>query len=272
MTLEMVNVKNFIGELNKKVEAGTLDRNEAKRLALIALKEVEPVAVEDQEEVDTEEEVTEEGGEPDIDVNVEKTVVAPPPPAAAPDADPKTAILHMLTGLEGQFENPYQAFKADVESVLRGTEGAGIPIEEFVVGAGDNSTKLLIEPNDQQSVRTTLTIKKSFVTNEMSLPVGAHQAAQASVGRACHIPLRRSLIGLSNDILERQDITIKKQTLATMLEDAQKTGDSKVVQILKSYAKTPAWAMATQTYLLGSDYSQDKSFNQVLGEVDYELS
>jgi hypothetical protein len=102
----------------------------------------------------------------------------------------------------------------------------------------------------------------------------------ASVEDVCHLGLRKDVVGLSEDILDRtaSELAWKKsgvpfEEINQVSEAAAREKDQRVTEICKGKphrtdrASWHRWSIAAQAYLLGNDYSKGKSFEKVLSSV-----
>jgi hypothetical protein len=271
-------VQAFLRELSMKVKSGAITKAEATKLAVLAVSEVAPAPIE--------EPAAQEG----------KAAEAPEAPAAEepvaeepkiPAVEPKNQLISMLTSLEQTFGGAWSEFQRKVTSVIQQTEGAAVPLGDYSVSKGgklDDNVKLNIEQVDQANVEVTYSTRRVWKIGGLSLPpMTGQKEAQASIESSCHLPLRKELLAITDDILEHADSALswKKFRLPVTAilnarDVAKKENDIRLSEIM---AGIPAgddfqvakawktWANATQVMLLGNDYARGKAFAQIVAEV-----
>jgi hypothetical protein len=251
----------FLRGLTTQVKNGSLTKEEAKKIAVMALqevaeKEIEPEVAESEEEAPVE-------------------APAPTPPAI----DPKTKILSLLTRFEETVQVSLKKLETEITNIVKETEGAAVPLGDFTIGndathkTGNNaSAKITIAAGDKPAqAQVTYLLKKSWTVDGINLPV------TASVTPACNLPLRHELLMLCADVREgtgselawKRNKKLPLEQLSHLESLAKASGDNRVAEILEGKPSDALadswkkWATAGQVYLLGSDWSEDKKFSAV---------
>jgi hypothetical protein len=274
-------VQAFLRELSLKVKSGAISKSEATRLAVLAVSEVAPTPAQP-------EPPAKEGKAADEQPKEEpKEPAEAPKPAAAPSFDPKNQLITLLTNLENQFGAAWQDFQRKVTALLQQTEGAAVPLGDYTVTKGgrlDHNIKLKVDQVDQANVEITYTTRREWKVGGLTLPqMTGKQESNASVEPACHLPLRKELLAIADDIVDHTDSALswKKYRLPVTdilaaREGAKRENDVRLGEIL---AGIPAgddfncskawktWANAAQIMLLGNDYAVGKNFTQIVAEV-----
>jgi len=250
--------QNLIRTLNQKVRDGLLDPKIAEKLAVLAMQEV---AIAD--------------GEPEQELSPEPVAEEPAPdPPPAPAADPKTTILQAITYFETESASSFGKLKAVIEQVLMGTEGAAFPLGDFDVKSAGNSAKVKIEKGDSSdNVDVSFAFDRSWLVSGVKPPATVEAAAE----EVCHLGLRKRLVASTDEVMEFSDgelpwerSSLPLDGLKKLFVEAKAVNDPKVMEIVRA-APSEAdrelwrkWSIAAQAYLLGTDYSAGKSFEQVL--------
>jgi len=253
----------FLRDLTVKVKNGSMSKEEAKKKAVIALQEVAEKDIEPASATSAD-----EAPAPAKD--------APPPP---PAVDPKTRVLSLLTQFEEAIQGSLKKLEHDITGIIQETEGAAVPIGDFTIGnetskttGGSASAKITIEAGEKQGqALITYTLRKDWTVDNINLPV------QASVPKSCHLPLRHELLQLCADVKEGcgSELSWKRakklplESLAHIETLAKTSGDAKVLEIVEGKPSDAMaeswkkWAVAGQVYLLGTDYSEGKTFSTI---------
>lgn len=263
---------NIIKRLNLNVRNGLMSKEEAKKLAVIAVQEIIPA--EEANAQDAQDAITEPPKEePKKEEN--KPFVG----------DPKTTILSMLTKLDESIANAWVEFQAGLNNILLGTEGQAFPIGDFDVNANKSkrgtktahSSKVNIKVADDKpnTVVVTFDLTRTWDVDGVNPPAKVVSAAQEET---CHLGLRKDVVGISEDVMDNSELTWSRsgaplEAVARVLSIAKKENDTKVVEILESKpAKNDLttwknWAISAQAYLLGKDFSEAKKFKEILENV-----
>jgi hypothetical protein len=169
-----------------------------------------------------------------------------------------------------------------IDEVLKGLEGAAFPLGDFSTktntSAKGNATKLLIKK--AQGKNDTAEISFSFDRGWEISPVTLPQGVEASVEPACHMGLRKELLALAQDVIDATDSELSwkrtrlaEKTIAFLTKESAKENDQRVFEIMKvcpnerSRDEWRQWSLAAQVYLLGSDYSTAKNFNEIAASI-----
>lgn len=278
MTITAQSAEQIVQLLRKKVEAGTLDKETAERLAVLALQEVQ-VADDVSEGADTsdegqgEEEMSDEGGG-------DEPAPADPTPTAV---DPSAQILALVNQFDQGTASLWTSVKAKIEDVLKGAAGASFPLGSFSnsakTGAKGNTTSISIDKGDNGS-----SVDVSFrFTREWNVPgitPPETVAAKTSDEPTCHLGLRKELLSLAQDLTDMTDseLTWKRcrfpeKTIAFISSESAKAGDPRVVEAVKALPESQdrhewrKWSLTAQVYVLGTDYSNTKTFADLAKEI-----
>jgi hypothetical protein len=252
----------FLRDLTVKVKNGSMSKEEAKKKAVIALQEVAEKDLEPAPSMGAD-----EAPAPAKDT--------PPPPAV----DPKSRVLSLLTQFEEAIQGSLKKLEHDITSIIQETEGAAVPMGDFTIGnetskttGGSASAKVTIEAGEKAAQAViTYTLRKDWTVDNVNLPV------QASAPKSCHLPLRHELLQLCAEVKEGcgSELSWKRakklplESLAHIETLAKTSGDSKVLEIVEGKPKDAMaeswkkWAVAGQVYLLGTDYSEGKTFSTI---------
>ena len=258
-------VAETLRDLTVKVKNGSMSKDEAKKKAILALQEVA------EKEVDSADDDTSTD-----DTSTPSTDPATPPPPAPPAVDPKTRILSLLTQVEEANQGSLRKLEHDITDIVKTTEGAAVPVGEFTIGndihhraGGSASAKITIEASDKPAqAMITYTLKKVWMVDGINLPV------QASVPKACHLPLRQELLAVCTDVKEscgselswKRSKKLPLEELSRLESLAKSSGDTKVMEIIEGKPSDAMaeswkrWSVAGQVYLLGTDWSEGKGF------------
>ena len=252
----------FLRELTTKVKNGVVSSAEAERQAILALQEVE--------ETTPEEPVVEE------DTQVDAPAETPPSSSAV---DPKTKILSSLTKFEEAIESSLRKFEKEITDLLKGTAGAAVPLGDFSIGGGrhggreESSAKLTVEQGDKPATAViNYLLKRNWTITDIQMPVTGSVKP-----KACNLPLRQDMLALCADVRENtsSEMAWKKgkklplEQVQNIESIAQETGDYRVKEILDNRPTDALadswkrWAIAGQVYLLGSDFSEIRSFTMI---------
>lgn len=268
-------VQAFLRELGIKVKNGAISKDEATKLAVLAVSEVAP----------TQPEPPAKEGKA-ADEQTEKPEAKPAAKPQQPSVDPKNQLVTLLNALEQSFGASIQEFQKKVDAIIRGTEGAAVPLGDYTISKGarlDDNVKLSVNQVDQSNVEVTYTTRRKWKLGGLTLPAGGAEKAEASVEPSCHLPLRKEVLAIADDIIEHSDSTLSwkrfKLPVTAILnarDGANKENDTRLGEILGSIpsgddfqtaAAWNTWANAVQVMLLGNDYASEKSFNQIVAEV-----
>lgn len=245
----------FLSELRKKVEAGSISKKDAERLAVIALQEVAEAPAEEPEQAPEAEEQAEEE--------------AAPAPEEADPIDPKSRILAALTKLEQDLSPAFKAFQDEINALLMETKGAAVPLGEFTIGAEELNAKVAIAQKDQASVICTYNLKQDWTVGDLELPA----PVVASVSEdACHLGLRRELLTIAEEVLDHAGSALAwnryelpREKIVSLAKAAKDVSDLRVLEVTSSLSPTKAqktwenWALGAVTQILGSDYVKTMS-------------
>jgi hypothetical protein len=273
MSITAQSAQQLLRLLKNKVQAGTLDPETAENLAVLAIQEVK-VADEESQAKDTTELPPEDAPQEE-----------PQPPAApAPSSaiDPSAQLLALINKFDMSTAQLWNGIKAEVEGILKGVEGAAFPLGDFAsksnTAAKGNSTKLTIKKGDK-----TNTVAVNFAFDRMwdieGLNPPAVEAA-VKVEPTCHLGLRKELLALAQDVVDMTDSElvwkrskVPEKTLAFLTAGSAKENDARVAEAVKNCpanterAEWRKWSLAAQVYVLGTDYSEKKSFKDVEKEI-----
>jgi hypothetical protein len=193
--------------------------------------------------------------------------------------DPKTSILSSLTKFERAITNAWNVMQSELNKIMQDTTGAAFPLGSYDLTAENNSAKLSIKPAEgkQNAVEVAYSLDRTWTLDGVT---PAETTVSASVEDVCHLGLRKDVVGLSEDILDRtaSEIAWKKSgvpfdAIEQVSVAASKENDPRVTEIVNGKpSKTDKdswrkWSVAAQAYLLGNDYSKGKSFVNVLSSV-----
>ena len=252
----------FLRELTIKVKNGSITTAEAEKLAVLALEEVkEAEPVEDTLPVE--------------EAPVEDT----PAPTPVFSPDPKNRITAALSKFDTVTASAWKALEVEVNSILTETEGAAVPMGDFIVKNThqqdqESSSKLTIEPSERTSeTQCTFTMRREWKIAGVKLPV----AAGITREKVCSLPLRLSLLGLAEGIKDKASSELAWRSSKLPLSEfnqleasAMEVNDMRAYEVLKSrpsdiYLNSwKKWAVSAQVYLVGSDYSEFKKFEEIL--------
>jgi len=250
----------FIRKLTDEVTAGTISKEEASRLALAALSEVQTT-------------------EPEP-ASAAEPVPAPaaPAPAAPAPADTKTHILGLLTQFEQAVATTWDSFQQQVTQAL---QNGAASLGNLSIDAGDASAKLRLEQKGQGAAHVIYTMKKEWTVDGLTLPA----ATLASVDpTACHLPIRRSILAVADDVLDMTSSELAWQrsklpitSIFKMRETAVKEQDRRAASVLGGIPEGSGiasrddwrrWAVASQVFLVGSDFADAREFKVVKAEIE----
>lgn len=269
MAITADSAQNIVRALNQKVRDGLLDKTVAKRLAVLAMQEV---AVAEQEPE------AEEAAPVEVESTEEPEVEEKP---SAPVIDPKTQILSLLTSYETQTATAYRKLKDAIDAIMKGTSGPAFPIGTYDTKAGDNLVRLKIENAEgkKDTAEVTFSFDRKWELGGVSIP----SAVLSSAEEVCHLALRKDIVAAADDVVDFSETDLAWERYMTPVKSVNQVkafsanhNDPKVNEIIaaipesKSREDWRSWAIATQAYLLGSDYSQDQSFAQVLENLPSE--
>lgn len=250
-------------DITTKVRNGVIAKEEALRLATLAMQEVDPADAvgEGEEEVDT------QGENPPKEAPKEKPL----------PVDPKSRILALLTQLDLGYQSAWNRFESAVNSLFAETTGAATPSGEYSIGSDEGGTgrsranqhqhKLIIEAGDAPNeAKVTYSQKKEWKIPNVTIPV------TGGVEPSCNIALRKELLAVAEDI---QDATTEGELswrktrmpldkFAKIESKAKETNDVRVMDMMAGRPKDLTsqswnrWAVSAHVYLLGGDYTSEK--------------
>lgn len=260
-------VQALLRELSLKVKAGIMSKDEAAKLAVLAVEEVAPTP-------------SQAADAPPPPPPAEEK--APAPEAGAPTLDPKNQLIGLLTSLEKAFGAAWKEFQTKVTEVIKGTEGAAVPLGDFEIDVADHNVKLQVDQIDQANVKCRYTTRRDWKVGGLKMEY-SRMKSESSVEPSCHLPLRRDIVAITEEILENTDSALawrKYRLPVTAILNARhgaaRENDKRLVSILASIPTGDdtnsaqawqVWANAAQVMLLGSDYSVDKKFEEIVAEV-----
>ena len=252
-------------DITAKVQAGVLEKEEAFRLATLALQEVAPSGSlgEGETEVETK---GEDQAAPPVE-NKEKPL----------PVDPKSRILALLTQLDSGYQSAWKRFESAINSLFAETAGAATPVGDYSIGSDEGGAgrsksnqhqhRLAIEPGENPNeAKVTYSQKKEWRVPNVTIPV------TGCVEPTCNISLRKELLAVAEDI---QDATTEGELswrrtrmpldkFAKIESKAKETNDVRVMDILTNRPKDLTctswnkWSVASHVYLLGGDYTSEK--------------
>ena len=260
-------VQALLRELSLKVKAGIMTKEEAAKLAVVAVEEVAPTPAPVKAE--------------DAPAPVEPAEEAPVP-TSAPTLDPKNQLIGLLTSLEKAFGAAWKEFQTKVTDVIKGTEGAAVPLGDFEIDVADHNVKLQVDQLDQANVKCRYTTRRDWKVGGLKMEY-SRMKTEGSVQPSCHLPLRRDIVAITEEILENTDSALawrKYRLPVTAILNARhgaaRENDARLVSILASIPTGDdvnsaqawqVWANAAQVMLIGSDYSADKKFEEIVAEI-----
>jgi hypothetical protein len=267
MSITAESAEQILKLLRGKVEAGTLDKETAEHLAIVALQEVQ-VADDIIEAADT-------GEEDLLPEEDKKEEEKPEEPAPSSAVDPSAQILALISQFDQGTASLWTSVKAKIEDVLKGVAGAAFPLGEFSSNASTaakgNKTKLSIAKGDNN---TSVDVSFGY-SREWNIPGLNPPEVQASVETTCHLGLRRELLSLAQDLTDMTDSELvwkrsrfPEKTIAFLSSEAVKENDPRVLEAIKALPDNQdrnawrKWSLTAQVYVLGSDYS-NKPFSEL---------
>ena len=253
----------FIRKLTDEVTAGTISKEEAARLALAALSEVAP---------------TPEAAAPEP---APEPAPAPAPAPAAP-ADTKTQILALLTQFEQAVATTWDSFQQQVTQAL---QNGAASLGNLSIDAGDASAKLRLEQKGQGAAHVIYTMKKEWSVDGLTLPAATLASAPSvSTEQACHLPIRRSILAIADDVLDMASSELSWQrcklpitSIFKMRETAAQQQDRRAISVLSGIPEGSLlasrddwrrWAVASQVFLVGNDFTEAREFNAIKAEIE----
>lgn len=269
MSISAKSAEQIIQLLKAKVQAGTLDKETAEHLAVLAVQEVRP-----EEQTAAEEAPVEEAPVEDAP--------APLPPGPAPSLDPTSDIMKLIADFDSSVGPAWTKLQAGIDELLKGVEGAAFPVGDFsskstTVDKG-NSTKLAIKKlvGKANAADLAFSFDRSWELDGVKMPA----TVQAEVEPACHLGLRKELLALTQDVIDMTEselswkrARVPEKTVSFLTKESAKENDKRVFDIMKDcpndreLAGWRKWSVAAQVYLLGSDYSDTKSFEAIKASV-----
>lgn len=262
-----MKAQEFLRELNVKVRNGMMKKEDAIKLAVQAVSEV-----------------------------TQKEPEKPAPPAPAPKKEPvkpikhagitpvdaKNKIMALLGELDQTFAHAWTDFQEKITAIVRETEGGVIPVGDYNLGitkgghqampwhSKDVTVKFSISAADQTTLSCLFTTKREWIiTDVQGLPMAEQPKIMASVEPTCHIPLRKDVLALTEEIMENceselawRKFKVPVNALFSAKKDAESVNDPRLQQAL---AATPfenltakdqwaSWATDAQVKILGGDY------------------
>jgi hypothetical protein len=253
----------LLRELTIKVKNGSITTAEAEKLAVLALEEVKETPVEDTPPME--------------DTEPEAPPVDDTPPVSA--VDPKNRLTASLSKFENSIAVAWKSLESEVTSILKETEGAAVPTGDFIVKNThqqdqESSSKLTVEPAEGSSqIQCIFTLRKTWKLVGIKLPVSAGVSRE----KACSLPLRLSILSLAESVKDKASSELSWRTSKLPLSEfnqleasAMEVNDMRAYEVLKSrpsdiYLNSwKKWAVSAQVYLIGSDYSEFKKFEEIL--------
>lgn len=257
-------------DITTKVRNGVIAKDEALRLATLAMQEVDPADAVGQGE--TEDEAKGEN-----------------PPQAAPKdkplpVDPKSRILALLTQLDLGYQSAWTRFESAVNALFAETTGAATPSGDYSIGSDEGGTgrsranqhqhRLTIAAGDAPNeAKVTYTQKKEWKIPNVSIPV------TGGTEPSCNIALRKELLAVAEDIqdattegeLSWRKTRMPLEKFAKIESRAKETNDVRVMDMMTGRPKDLTceswnrWAVSAHVYLLGGDYTseQGKKFSDL---------
>lgn len=269
MSISAKSAEQIIQLLKAKVQAGTLDKETAEHLAVLAVQEVKPEEQAAVEEAPVEEAPTEEAP-------VEKA------PAPAVSVDPTSDIMKLIADFDSSVGPAWTKLQAGIDELLKGVEGAAFPLGDFssksTTADKGNSTKLVIKKlaGKANAADVSFSFDRSWELDGVKMPA----SIQAEVEPSCHLGLRKELLALSQDVIDMTEselawkrARVPEKTVAFLTKESAKENDKRVFEIMKDcpnerdLAGWRNWSVAAQVYLLGPDYSDSKSFEAIKASV-----
>jgi len=263
----------FLTELRKKVVAGSISKDEAARLAVLALQEVaesEPEAPADEAEQAVEEEQVDEAKE------AEPKVAPTPAPI-----EPKSVILAALTKFEQAISPAFKVFQEEINTLLKSTANAAVPVGDFSIDAEELNAKVTIAQKDKNTIVCTYRLKNDWSVTGVEL---ANPVTAANEEGACHLGLRMELLAVAEEVLNNSRSNMSWNRYRVPVKDLEKirseaatVKDQRVMEATANTLRSSSmkswenWALATLTQLLGSDYvaAEGKNFEDLKTEVKH---
>jgi len=268
MSISAKSAEQIIALLKAKVQAGTLDKDTAERLSALAVQEVVPLDQTAAEEAPVEE------------APVEDAPVEPTAPVGS--LDPSSDIMKLIADFDSTVGPAWTKLQAGLNELLKGVEGAAFPLGDFssksnTVSKG-NTTKLTVKKvaGKASTAELDFSFDRSWELEGVKMPT----SVQAEVEPACHLGLRKDLLALSQDVIDMteselswQRARVPEKTVSFLTKASAKENDKRVFEIMKEcpndrdLAGWRKWSVAAQVFLLGSDYSETNSFEQIKASV-----
>lgn len=254
----------FLRELTIKVKNGSITAAEAEKLAVLALEEVkEKDPVEDT---------------PPADDTPPEEEATPSIPVSAP-VDPKNRITTSLSKFDNTIAVAWKTLETEISSLLSETEGAAVPMGDFIVKNmhqqdQESSSKITIEAGEGVGqAQCIFTLRREWKVSGVKLPVAAGVARE----KTCSLPLRLNILSLAESIKDKASSELSWRSSKLPLSDlnqleatALEVNDMRSYETLKGRPSDiyldswKKWAITAQVYLVGSDYSEFKKFEEIL--------